>query len=215
MWWAEAGKYDVLPLDNRGVARLATRKSTQYEVGPRHVLYPSAGTVREFGAMNLRNRSHTIEAVVEVGAQLAQGVLLSMGCGYAGYALFVHEGRAVYVHNHASLNEYEVVAERALVPGRAVIRFEFTKTGEHAGHGTLFVNGERVGEGAIPHTIPHYFGGAEMAVGFNPGFAVSRRYRGAGRFAFNGRIAHIVIEALGEADPKDRQALERVALAIQ
>lgn len=215
MWWVEAGKYDVLPLDNRGVARLATRKSTQYEVGPRHVLYPSAGTIREFGAMNLRNRSHVIEATLQIPEQGCEGVLLSMGCGYAGYALFVSEGRPIYVHNHASLNEYEVVSARALAPGRAVVRFEFTKTGEHVGLGRLFINGTPVGEAVIEKTIPHYFGGAEMAVGFNPGYGVSARYRGQGRFAFNGVIEHVVLEADGEVKANDRDALERVALAIQ
>lgn len=215
MWWVEAGKYDVLPLDNRGVARLATRKSTQYEVGPRHVLYPSAGTVREFGAMNLRNRSHMIEATIDVPAEGAEGVLLSMGCGYAGYALFVIDGFPIYVHNYAQLNEYEIVSNERLAPGRALVRFEFTKTGENAGTGRLLINGKQVGESEIPRTIPHYFGGAEMAVGFNPGYGVSARYRDRGRFAFSSKIEHVVLEAEGSPSPNDKDALERVALAIQ
>ena len=214
MWWAEAGKYDVLPLDNRGVARLSTRKALQYEIVSPHKMYRSPGTIREHGAINLKNQSHAIEATVDVPESGAEGVLLSMGNGYAGYAFFVHDGVPVYTHNYASLDEYEVVSSRVLSPGRAVIRFEFEKTGEHTGIGRMFINGDKVGEAVIAKTIPVFFAGAEMAVGYNPGYGVSRRYRDRGRFEFNGDIEHVVIEAEG-APQADRDALERVAMAIQ
>lgn len=215
MWWVEAGKYNVLPLDNRGMARLGTRKSNLYEIGPRHVLYPSAGTIREYAAMNLRNRSHKIAAQVVIPPVGGEGVLLSMGCGYAGYALFMREGKLIYVHNYAGLTEYRVELSTMVAPGRALLEFEFRKTGEHAGQGTLRVNGEPLAGGAIPRTIPYYFGGAEMAVGFNPGYAVSSLYRDRGEFRFNGEIEEIVITAEQENDAGDREALERIAHACQ
>lgn len=214
LWWVEAGRNDVLPLDNRGVARLSTRKSHAYEIGQRHVLYRSAGTIREFGAMDFKNRSHTITAELEVPASGASGVVLSMGNGYGGYALFVDDGVPVYVHNHASITEYEVVGDSVLRPGRVQLTFEFTKTGEHQGRGRLSVDGVVVGEAEIGKTIPVYFGGAEMAVGFNPGYAVSRRYRARGRFAYSGEIHGVTLEA-HEPRVNDRAALERVAYAIQ
>lgn len=214
LWWVEAGRYDVLPLDNRGVARLATRKRHPYEIGKRHVLYRSPGTIREFGAMDLKNRSHTITVDLEIPASGAEGVILSMGNGYGGYALFLDDGVPVYVHNHASKSEYEVVGNSVLRPGRVQLVFEFVKTGEHQGQARLKVGDAIIGEADIAKTIPVYFGGAEMAVGFNPGYPVSRRYRTRGRFDFSGEIHSITLEA-HEARVVDRTALERVAYAIQ
>lgn len=215
MWWAEAGKYNVLPLDNRGVTRLGLTKPGRYSLGERHVLYPSAGTVREFGAINFRNRSHRIEAQVVVPEQGGDGVLLSMGCGYAGYALFMTGGRLAYVHNYASLAEYEVVTAEPLPSGPAMLALDFTRTGEHKGHVLLTRNGEPAAEGYIEKTIPTYFGGAEMAVGFNPGYGVSRMYRDKGRFAFNGHIDHVALQVRSPAPEGERESLERVAMAIQ
>lgn len=216
LWWVEAGKYDVLPLDNRGVARLGTRKSSLYEIGPRHVLYSSAGTIREFGAMNLRNRSHAIEAKVVIPEGGGEGVLLSMGCGYAGYALFMKDGKLVYVHNYAGLAEYRVMTPSPILPGPASLRLDFLKTGEHTGNASLSVDGEQLASALIEKTIPHYFGGAEMAVGFNPGYAVSALFREAGEFRFNGDIEAIVLTTAPTTDPRiDTAALATIALAIQ
>lgn len=214
LWWAEAGRYDVLPLDNRGVARLGLRKSNVYEIGRRHVLYRSNGTVREFGAMDFKNRAHTITVDLIAPTGIADGVLLSMGNGYGGYALFVDQGRIVYVHNYASKAEHEVVSDESLKPGRVSVCFEFIKSGEHQGVGRLLLDGRLVGEAPIPHTVPHYFGGAEMAVGFNPGYGVSGRYRSKGTFRFNGEIMSVTLDAHDPPSP-DRSALERVAYAIQ
>ena len=214
MWWVEAGKYDVLPLDNRGVARLSLRKAGAYPITDRQVLYPSAGTIREFGAINLKNRSHTIQVDLHVARSAEEGVILSMGCGYGGYAIFVHEGIPHYVHNYASVTEFVVRGESPLPVGDVTLAFTFEKTGEHCGNGSLHVNGKQVGSAAIGNTVPYYFGGAEMAVGFNPGYAVSRIFREKGRFAFTGTIKKVVIEAQDAAQDRETE-LGNIALAIQ
>lgn len=218
-WFEEAWKHDVFPLDNRGVARLATRKSEQYGPGRDHVLFRSEGTIREFGAIDFKNRSHSIEAELQIppGAP-AEGMLLSLGNGYGGYALFVIDGKPTYVHNYASLSEQTVQSVSRLEPGPATLRFEFEKTGENAGHGRLLINGELVGEGEIAQTIPHYFGGAEMSIGKNSGYPVSALYRDRGTFRFTGTIDKITLHAdtvCAETESDQRAAMEQVALAIQ
>jgi len=218
-WFEEAWKHDVFPLDNRGVARLATRKSEQYGPGRDHVLYPSEGTIREFGVIDFKNCTHAIEAELEIpDGGAPEGLLLSLGNGYGGYALFVIDGKPAYVHNYASLSEYTVQSARPLAAGPATLRFEFTKTGENAGRGRLLINGESVGEGEIANTIPHYFGGAEMSIGKNAGYGVSALYRGRGAFRFSGKIHKITLHAdpvCAETESSQRAAMEQVALAIQ
>src|SRR5262249_32623890 len=142
-------------------------------------------------------------------------VLLSMGCGYAGYAFFMIGGRLMYVHNYVGLAEYEVVSPDPIAPGAAQLVFEFTKNGEHTGLGVLSVNGERVASAPIERTCPRFLGGAERAVGFNPGSGVPSRYRDRGEFPFNGHLARVVLDTEGAPPSDNSQALERVALAIQ
>ena len=107
-WWVEAGKYNVLPLDSRMQLRMGERKPSTVPAGNRYVYYPGGAPQFEYTAVNVKNRSHTITAEVEIPAGGAEGVLLAHGSWFAGYSLYVKERRLVYVHNHLGLAEYRI-----------------------------------------------------------------------------------------------------------
>ena len=212
LWWSEAGRYGVLPLDNRGVARYqTTRRAFPYRA--KHVLHRSAGTIREWAAVDLKNRSHRIIADLEIPSEGASGVILQIGSGHAGYALFVENNVPVYVHNYLSMKHFDLVSGAALPAGRTSLIFEFAKSGEHSGTARLYIGDALVGEIEIPTTIPNYFGGGEMSIGFNAGNPISPRY--SGPFAFSGTIHSITIEVGDDGAELDPAIKAWIANATQ
>ena len=209
-WWVEAGKYGVLPLDSRMQARMGERKPSTAPSGNRYVYYPGMAPQFEYTAVNLKNRSHTITAEVEVPAAGGEGVLLAHGSWFAGYSLYVKGGRLVYVHNYLGLEEYRIVSTAAVPAGRVALAFRFTRTGEHRGRGVLLFDGREVGAGEIPRTIPAVIetSGEGLCCGYDSGVPVTADY--VSPFRFTGRIARVVVE-VGEPGAADEGAALRAA----
>ena len=222
LWWAEAAKYNVLPLDARMQARMAEPKPLAARTSNRYVYYPGGAPMFEYTAVNLKNRSHTITAHVELPAggaeaqgEAVEGVLLAHGSWFAGYALYLQDGRLHYVHNYLGLAEYRVSSAGTLPTGPTTLAFRFRKTGEHRGIGTLYVNGEPVGEGEIPRTIPGVIetSGEGLCCGYDSGLPVTDQYQAP--FRFTGTIKRVVVEVAGVEDVVDPEAALRAAFTTQ
>jgi arylsulfatase len=198
-WWTEAGKYNVLPLDDRGGARaLEQPRNTQ----PRTTLtlLPGMPTAHGNTALNIRNRSHSITAEVEIPAHGAQGVLLSLGGRFAGYSFYVQQNRLSYTYNFLGLERFTISATDPLPAGAATLRMEFTSTEKGKGIAALFVNGKKVGEGPISRTVPMTFGLSEgVTVGRDPATPVSESYQAP--FAFTGTLKKVVLALTPESKP--------------
>jgi arylsulfatase A-like enzyme len=214
-WWEEARKYNVLPLDSRMQLRMGERKPGTIPTGNRRVFYPGGAPQFEYTAANVKDRSHTITAKVEIPEGGAQGVLLAHGSWFAGYSLYVKHGRLVYVHNCMGLAEYRIEATEPVTPGAHTLGFHFTRTGPHRGRGALMIDGRIVGEGDIPRTVPHVIetSGEGLCCGYDSGLPVTPDYEAP--FRFTGRIAEVVVELLDAAGAKDGEAQLRNALTDQ
>ena len=213
-WWVEAGKYNVLPLDSRMQLRMGERKPSTVPDSNRFVYFPGMAPQFEYTAVNVKNRSHSIVADVEIPPQGAEGVLLAHGSWFAGYSLYVKDGLLTYVHNYLGLAEYRICATEALAPGKATLEFRFTRTGEHQGRGALFINGREVGAGEIPRTIPAVIetSGEGLCCGYDSGLPVTPDYRAP--FRFTGRIEQVVVE-VGDGAPPDADSQLRAAFNDQ
>jgi arylsulfatase A-like enzyme len=213
-WWAEAEKYNVLPLDARMQARMAEPKPLAARPTGRYVYYPGGAPQFEYTAVNLKDRSHTITAVVELPGGGAEGVLLAHGSWFAGYSLYVKARRLHYVHNYLGLAEYRIDSDVDLPTGPATLRFSFRRTGEHRGVGTLFVNDQQVGRGEIPRTVPAVIetSGEGLCCGYDSGIPVTDDYRSP--FRFTGTIKRVIVEVDG-AERDDPDAQLRAAFTTQ
>jgi hypothetical protein len=141
-------------------------------------------------------------------------VLLAQGSRFAGYSLYVKDRRLHYVHNYLGLEWYRISSVVELPAGPLTLSFEFTKTAEHRGLGTLRVNGQRVGEGEIPRTVPNVFDltAEGLCCGYDSGVPVTDEY--ASPFRFTGTIKRVVVDLDG-APQVDHAAQARAALAGQ
>jgi arylsulfatase len=158
LWWERARRFNVLPLDGRGVVRQAEPRPQMAAPRSRYVYYPGAGEVSSAVAANVLNRSHTITADVVIPEEGAEGVLLAQGGRFAGYSFFVKDNRLNYVHNYVGLEEHTVSSSVELPVGSVELRYEFERTGPpdfaagkgSPGVGRLYIDGNKVGEAQIP-----------------------------------------------------------------
>ncbi len=98
-WYVEAGKYDVMPVDGSGLARMIAEKPLVAVPRESYTYQPGTQSVPFFAAPRLMNRPHSITASVEIPEGGADGVLICQGCAAGGYSLFVKDGKLHYVHN--------------------------------------------------------------------------------------------------------------------
>lgn len=139
------------------------------------------------------NRSYAINAEITPAADRATGVIVAEGGGDAGYALYLKDGVPVFCYNYFDEETTFIRGSASLPAGKSMVRFEFTRTGPNTGKGVLSVNGQAVGEGVIPHTVPARHSVTEtFDIGRDEGSQVSREYPGLGRFP--GRVGKVTFD---------------------
>jgi arylsulfatase len=196
----EAVKYDVLPIDDRSIERLDPSVAGRPDLmGGRTslTLYDGMTGMLENAFINVKNRSKTITADLEIPPGGASGVVLAQAGRFAGWSLYFQDGRPAYAYNWIGRETYTVAAPQPVAPGRAEVRLDFAYDGGGRGKGgtaTLFVNGQPVAEGRVAHTIPIMFSADEAAdVGVDEGTPVTEAYTAAGS-RFTGRIRKVTVE---------------------
>lgn len=116
--------------------------------------------------LNVKNRSKTITAEVEIPEWGANGVILAQVGRFGGWALYMRDGKSAYTYNGLGLEFHTVMAPNVLTEGQASITFAFRYDADGAGKGgigTLPVNGKQVAEGRIDQTQPNMFSFDETA----------------------------------------------------
>ena len=174
LWWAEAGRHDVLPLDDRDRERTAA--SLRATSRRRYVYRAGMARVDRLSAPNVSNRSYRIEADLQVPEGGANGVLLAAGGRFGGYVLFMDEGRLVHEYNCGDARRLVVESPGPLAPGRHRVGFDFRKTGALQGTGTLLIDGEPVASIAMSGTWPLLPNATGVHCGRDDGSPVSERY---------------------------------------
>jgi arylsulfatase A-like enzyme len=219
-WYVEAGKYDVMPIDGSGLARMMAEKPLIALPRDSYTYLPNTQSVPNFAAPKVLNRSHSITADVEIPEQGAEGVLLSQGTAAGGYSFFVKNGKLRYVHNYVGRELLGVESEDDVPTGNHQLRFEFEPTGEPdmakgkgaPGRMKLYVDGDLVGTAEADVTTPFMFTPRSLTCGANPGSPVSPDYEGP--FTFTGTLHGVTLDVSGELI-HDREAELRVHLARQ
>ena len=153
----EAGKYQVLPLDNSILERgLAPRPSAI--AGRTEFTYDHEVSGLPVGnAPNILTKSFSITAAVEVPAGGGEGVLVTEGGRFGGYGLYLLKGKPVFTYNFLALERFRWEGAGALAAGKHTIVFDFKYDGPglaKPGTGVLSVDGKEVAKKTIPHTIP-------------------------------------------------------------
>ena len=103
-WYVEAGKYNVLPVDSRGVTRFADPRPQIAVARNSYTYYPDTQVIPINACPNVLNRPHSITADVEIPKGGAEGVLFSAGDVQGGFAFYIQNGKLNYVYNYVASN---------------------------------------------------------------------------------------------------------------
>lgn len=208
LWWDEARRYDVLPLDDRGFAeRRAASKGRQgaprekshfsFRPGQQHI--PGGATPFVI------DRSYRIDAEIEAGRG-DSGVVVACGGVCGGYSLYLKDGEIVHDYNYYG----EMFRVRGQIPEQRAhhqVSYEFTKTGHLCGVGRLRIDGQIVDEVEIPATYRYFIAWEGLDIGLDRMAPASTAY--VAPFPFTGSIGQVVFDladdndSVGDYEPAD------------
>ncbi|MDH4126624.1 MAG: arylsulfatase [Gammaproteobacteria bacterium] len=169
VFMSEAEKYNVLPIDDRTIERMNPALAGRPDLlGDRSsmTLYGGMDGMMENTFMNIKNRSKTITAELEIPAGGASGAILSQGGKFGGWSLYMKDSKPAYTYNFLGLQRYTVESSNAIPAGPATVVVDFAYDGGGLGKGglaTLSVNGNRVGETRVEMTQAMVFSADETA----------------------------------------------------
>ena len=217
LWWAEARRNQVLPLDNRVLWALVHPKPDHRQPREEYRYAQRGAPVPESVAVNVRNRSHSLSVDLDIPAvgpgpgaagstaattaattaAAADGVLLALGSALGGWSLHILDGRLRYVHNLYGKERHVIEAAEVITPGEHQIEYAFVKDDGLGGTGVLRCDGREIGRGPIPRFTPAGFTGTGVGLtcGYEWGPAVGNGYEAP--FAFPGTIRRAVVRVTG------------------
>lgn len=206
LWFAEAGANQAFPLDDRSALEIVlTPRPVLAEPRDRYVYFPGTTEVPESQSVNIRNRSFSIGALVDL-RDGAQGVLFAQGSRFGGHTLYIKDRRLHYANNFVGIVEQRVDATEELPVGEhLIIGASFTKDGQEAqgvatGILSLFYGDREVGSTRMK-TQPGKFSlaGEGLTIGRDSGAPVTTDYPGTAPWHFTGGTLHRVrVDVSGE-----------------
>ncbi len=216
LWWTEARKYQVLPLDNRPVAALLNPRRP-FQDRPSAIYRPSDQWIPEENAINVRGRTHELRAhlTVDLEGGAPDGVLLAMGTVLGGWSFQLLDGRPRYVSNYVGRDVYVVAADEAVTSGAHVVTMRFDARPDLSGTVHLLIDGREVGTGEVARTTPvrHSIAGGGITCGWEQGPPVGPGY--AAPFECTARLDRVEVEVLTAAAPVDPEAHLAAVMAEQ
>jgi arylsulfatase len=221
LFMEEARKYNVLPLDDRRVERFNSDLAGRPTLitGNSQLLFAGMGRLSENSMLNIKNKSHSVTAELQVPDDGAEGVIVAQGGAYAGWSLYVKNGKPKYCYNLFGLQRFHVEGETEIPPGNHQVRMEFAYDGGGLGKGgtvSLYLDGEKTGEGRVEGTVPMVFSADETCdIGSDTASPVSDDYTVAGS-RFTGVIGWVQIDLAEAAEDLDHliSPEERLKIAM-
>jgi len=207
LFWKEAEKYQVLPLDSSMVTRLITPRPSI--TAGRNVFTwtrPLTGTPNG-DAPSILNTSYFFKAEIEVPQGGADGMLITQGGRFGGYGFYLLKGKPVFLWNLVDLKRIRWEGPETLSPGKHTLEFDFKYDGlgpatmafnnysgiGRGGTGVLKVDGKEVATQEMQHTIPFILAWDEnLDIGSDTGSPVDDNdYQVP--FTFTGKIIKITL----------------------
>ncbi len=205
VFYDEAAKHDVLPLDNSTLARWNTPRPSLTAGRTEFTYSGEILNVPGSTAPRILDRSYTITADVEVPEGGGEGMIVTQGGRFGGYGLFLSKGdlgfdrgRVVFLYNLLDLKR-TVWEGPYLEPGKHTVSFAFDQDGEglgKGGTGVLSVDGKEVARNTLEHTTPITFPEDEtFDVGADTRTGVALLdYRYEPPFRFTGKIDRLTVD---------------------
>lgn len=199
LWWVQASRYNVLPLDWRASERFNSEAMGRPSLtrGRKSMTY-YAGTIGlpDAASPSMLNKSWTITSYIEVPDSKANGMVVTQGGLEGGYGIYLRNGKAIFSYNFLGTERFSFSSNTPLVKGKHTLVVDFTYDGNGIGKGgtiTITDNGKKIGGGRLEKTVPAQLSLSEgLDVGMDVGSAVDFSYKLP--FTFTGKIEKVVVD---------------------
>ncbi len=207
LWWGEAERYGVLPLDDRGIELfMAPARPGTVHARRDYVYHPPIARIPSEAAPAFGGRDWLVEAdVVLTGA--TEGVLFARGGGDLGIGWFLQDG-AIHFNYNALGREGRVSAPLRVEAGRHRLWARFEREGQ-AGRVTLGVDDLTIGAGAIPQFV-RILGSSGLDIGCDTHAPITTDYEQP--FRFTGEIERIAFHVRARPSERDAAATHRAEM---
>ena len=211
LWWAEADRHGVLPLDDRMLELFASRLDdhSPHRTSRTYRYRPPMSPIPAQASPSPGGRAWRLDAAVSRSAG-DEGVIWATGNANSGVSVFVQGDRLVVDYN--AFGDHTILESAVPVPaGDAALSVSLARTGPRTGTLTLAIDGQDCGRAELPFMM-RMISSIGASIGNDHGSAVSDRYRSP--FPFTGRLHQIDIElgnrsaADGDADARLRATTE-------
>jgi arylsulfatase len=189
LWWKEADKYKVLPLDDRFAPRFVENAERHTGERTNYTFWKGMGHLPSDVAPDLRSRSYSISASVTIPEGGAEGVLISHGDATSGYSLFLRNGYLEHDLNIGGTHQM-LKSEKRVTPGQHVLGVSMKRDG-NAGTLTMFIDNEVVGTMTTNDIFWILISWSGLDIGLDRGTTVSD-YESP--FEFTGELFKVVID---------------------
>ncbi|HUL72820.1 MAG TPA: arylsulfatase [Vicinamibacterales bacterium] len=216
LFWSEAAKYNVLPIDNSRMERMDVSIRPSLTRGRSvFTFYPGQTRIPEGSAPDMKNKSWKVGADVDIPAGGADGVIATQGGRFAGWGLYLLGGKPVFHYNLAGVQRFTIAARDKIAPGRHTVLVEFKYDGGGIAKGgavTIRVDDKPVAQGRIERTLPFRMTVDEtLDIGEDTGTPVSEDYKVP--FKFTGTLNRVLVRLGDEKLSAEDQAQINRALA--
>ncbi len=207
LWWQEAERHGVLPLDDRMFELFGARfrPNSPHPESRRYVYRPPMSPMPGQASAAIGGRSFDLTATVtrRVGED---GVLFATGTQNSGVSVFVQGDRLVVDYN--VFDEHTVLESTVEVPpGESTLVVSVRRGDGRSGSVSLEVNGRPAGSIELP-LFMRMMSSVGPSIGYDHGSPVSKLYEAP--FPFAGTLHDVVIQLLSKRE-LDALAVEAVA----
>ncbi len=211
LWWEEADRHGVLPLDDRTIELFAPRLNDRspHPTSRRYVYRPPISPIPSSASPSPGGRAWDLTAKI-TRAKGDQGVVWATGSASAGISVFVQNDRLVVDYN-AFMDRTIVESELPVPEGSSILAVSLRRTSRTAGDLSIAIDGRDCGRAELPFMM-RLISLLSDSIGFDHGSPVSERYEGS--FEFTGEIHEVVIE-LGARSAADAETASRTEMARQ
>ncbi len=211
LWWSEAEKYGVLPLDDRGIELFGARfrDNSPHPVSRHYSYRPPLSPIPPQAAAGIGGRSWNLVASIERESRQG-GVIMASGTENAGVSLFVKDDHLYFDYN--IFGDHHVIESSSLVPvGSSTVGLEFRRGAKEA-DATLTINGAPAGSGHFPFVM-RIISSTGMSIGVDHGSPVSKLYDD--EFTFQGVLRHVDIQLISQNASEEQETASREGMARQ
>ena len=211
LWWSEAERHGVLPLDDRTLELFRPRfhDHSPHRSDRRYRYRPPMSPIPTAASPGPGAAAWDLAASIS-HAQDDEGTLYATGNGNAGMSVFVQNHRLVVDYN-AFGSHVLVESDRELPVGESTVSVHLRRVQGYQGSLAIAVNGELCGQVELP-LMMMMVSSVGASIGEDHGLAVSDRYQAP--FRYSGTL-HLVDIEVGNPSDADVAARSRAEMARQ